>query len=92
MSERKEALMRILIGIVCGIILGVWNVVTEVVVVIHFIYAIFTNKRHKEMAEFTNKWITYAYSFVRYITFATNKRPFPFNDFGEDIEKVDMKK
>ncbi|MAH32799.1 hypothetical protein CL615_00225 [archaeon] len=92
MTERTEALLRILIGIISGLILGIWKVVVQVVVILHWFYTIITGKRSKALADFSNMWITYVYNFLRYMTFATNKRPFPFNDFGKDIEKVDMKK
>jgi hypothetical protein len=32
------------------------------------------------------------YNFVRYATFTTNKRPFPWERFRKPIEKIDMKK
>ncbi|MBL7055452.1 DUF4389 domain-containing protein [Candidatus Woesearchaeota archaeon] len=91
MEDRLEAILRIPIGLICGIILGLWKVVIQVVVIVHWVYAIVTGKRNKGMAEFCNKWVTYVYNFLRYMTFATNKRPFPFDDFGKEKDKVDMK-
>tara|TARA_Y100000294_G_scaffold146002_1_gene141376 strand:- start:609 stop:884 length:276 start_codon:yes stop_codon:yes gene_type:complete len=91
MGERTEALLRIVIGIISGLILGLWKVIVQVVVILHWFYVIITGKRNKGMADFCNRWVTYAYAFLRYMTFSTNKRPFPFDNFGKDIEKVDMK-
>jgi len=91
MSERTEAILRIPIGIISAIIIELWKIIIQVIVVIHWIYVIFTGKRNKGLSEFTNKWVTYVYNYLRYTTFATNKRPFPFNELGKDIEKVDMK-
>ena len=92
MSERIEAILRIFIGIISGFILGLWKIIVQVVVLIHWIYVILTGKRNKALAEFSNRWVTFVYNYIRYMTFSTNKRPFPFNDFGEDVEKVEMKK
>jgi|TARA_B100002003_G_scaffold243969_1_gene269227 uncharacterized membrane protein len=92
MSERTEAILRIFIGIISGFILGLWKIIVQVVVIIHWLYAILTGERNKGMAEFSNRWVTYVYQYLRYMTFSTNKRPFPFNEFGKDIEKVDIKK
>ena len=92
MSERLEAILRIIIGFICGLILGLWKIVIQVVVVIHWIYVIIVGNRNKDMSEFCNKWVTYVFSVTRYVTFSTNKRPFPFNEFSKDVEKVDMKK
>ena len=92
MTERTEALMRIVVGIISGIILGLWKVIVQVVVVIHWLYVLFTGKRNREMADFCNMWVTFAYNFVRYMAFTTNKRPFPFNGLGKNMENVDMKR
>lgn len=91
MSERTEALMRIVIGIVSGIILGIWKLLVEVLAVFHWFYVIFTGKRSRSLAEFSNIWTTQAYAFIRYMTFTTNSRPFPFSDLGKVLHPVEMK-
>src|SRR3989344_8146646 len=92
MSERKEAFMRIVIGIVSGIIIGLWKAVVEVISIFHWFYVLFTNKRSRDIAEFCNLWTTQAYRFIRYMTFTTNSRPFPFSDLGNVLHPVEMKK
>ncbi|MBD3252656.1 DUF4389 domain-containing protein, partial [Candidatus Pacearchaeota archaeon] len=79
MSERTEAWMRIVVGIVSGIVIGVWKIVIQVVTVVHWIIALISGKRNKDIAEFCEIWNTQLYDFVRYMTFVTNKRPFPFD-------------
>lgn len=91
MSERKEALMRIVVGIISGIILGLWKILVEVISIFHLIYVIFTNKRNKGIAEFCNIWTTQAYLFIRYMTFTTNSRPFPFSKLGNALNPVEIK-
>ena len=91
MTERTEALMRIVVGIISGIILGLWKVIVQVVAVIHWLYILVYDKKNKDLAKFCNMWVTFAYNFVRYMTFTTNKRPFPFNSLGKNIEKVEIK-
>ena len=88
MSERKEALMRILVGIISGIILAFWGFLMRVIVIIHFLYVLFANKRNKDLAEFSNSWNTFTYNFMRYMTFTTNKRPFPFTNLGKNKDSV----
>ncbi|MEK6983086.1 MAG: DUF4389 domain-containing protein [Nanoarchaeota archaeon] len=92
MTERKEAWMRIVVGIVSGIILSLWKTLIIALSIFHWIYAIFADKRNKGLAEFSNVWTTQAYRFIRYMTFTTNSRPFPFSDLGKPIEHVDMKR
>ena len=91
MSERTEAFMRIVVAIVSGIILGLWKIVIQLVVILHWFYVIFSGKRSKDFAEFCNLWATQAYRFIRYMTFATNARPFPFSDLGNVVEPVELK-
>lgn len=92
MSERTEALMRIVVGIISGLILGIWQIAVKIISIINGIYVISTNERHVGMAEFCNRWNTQAYKYIRYLTFASNERPFPFTDLGKDILPYDKKK
>lgn len=78
MTERKEALFRILVAIVTGIILWAWAYLTIALVLINWLVALFSNKRSKPIAEFVEYWNTTAYTFYRYISGVTNQRPFPF--------------
>ena len=91
MSERKEAWMRIIVGIVSGIIIGLWKVLVEAISVFHWIYVVFAGKRIKGIAEFCNIWTTQAYRFIRYMTFTTNSRPFPFSELGKVMHPVEIK-
>lgn len=92
MSERSEALWRILVGFVALLILGVWNYVIQLIWIVHWIIVLFTNKRIKDLSEFNNHYATYSYKINRYIGFSTNVRPWPFEDFAKPMEKCDMKK
>lgn len=89
MNERTEALMRIVVGIISGIILGIWKSLVQIISVVHFFMILITGKRNKGIAEFCNMWSTQIYKFVRYMTFATNERVFPFEPLGKDILKYE---
>ena len=77
-SERKETWMRIVVGIVSGIILEVWRYLIVIFAVINFFYTLFTAKRIKQLAEMSEIWNTQDYMFKRYMIFENNIRPFPF--------------
>lgn len=87
--ERKEGWMRIVVGIVSGIIIGVWRYLIYVLAILHFFYVIFTGKRNKEFAEICEIWNTQLYTFVKYMTFVTNKRPFPFESLTKRMSKFE---
>jgi len=88
--ERKEAWMRILIAIVSGFILGIWKLLIFVLAIINWLITVFSGKRNKELADFCEYWNTEMYKYIRYLTFVSNKRPFPFSDI-ERISKFEVK-
>ncbi len=80
LSERKEAWFRIIVAIISGIILAVWRYLVFVLAIINWLIAVFSGKRNKELAEFSEYWNTEVYKYMRYVTFVSNKRPFPFTN------------
>lgn len=89
MGERKEIFMRIVVGIVSGIILTVWKWLIFVFVIINIIYTLFAGKRFKELAELSEIWNTQRYTFLRYILLVSNKRPFPFTRLEKSISRFE---
>jgi sorbitol-specific phosphotransferase system component IIC len=88
-SQRKETLMRVVVGIVTGIILVLWRYFIAALVIVNFVYSLFTAKRLKELAELSEIWNTQWYQFQKYMTFVTNARPFPFTPLAENISKYE---
>jgi len=87
MTERVEALMRIVVAIISGIILGIWKMLVQILAIVHWFMVIITAKRNKEIAEFSEIWNTQMYIYLRYLTFVTNERPFPFNGLTKNFSK-----
>ena len=88
-KERKEALFRILVLIVSGIVLAVWRYFIIVLAIINFFYTLFMAKRNKEFARLSEIWNTQFYIFQRYIIFQSNKRPFPFTRLEKNMSKFE---
>ena len=78
-NERKEILWRILVAIVSGVVLAVWKGLVFILAIINLIIVLIKNKRDKQIADFCEYWNTELYRYVRYLTFETNERPFPFS-------------
>ncbi len=87
-NERLEAVFRIPIAIISGVIIGLWKMLIEFVVIAHWFVVVISGKRNTNLAGFANRWITEYYVFVRYLTFATNERPFPFTPLHKYIAPV----
>lgn len=79
-SERKEAWFRIPVLVVSGIVLGVWRGLISLLAIINWLIVVFSGTRNKQLAEFSEYWNTEFYKFTRYLTFVSNKRPFPFSN------------
>jgi len=85
-SEKREAWFRIIVAIISGIILRIWAGLVALLGIIHWFIVVFSGKRSKELAMFSEYWNTETYKFIRYLTFVSNKRPFPFTSM-ERISK-----
>jgi len=92
MSERGEAWMRIIVGIVSGIILGLWKVLVQILAIVHWLVVVFSGKRQEGLAEFSEILNSQIYVFLRYMTFVSNKRPFPFTGLEPSMSKFDKVK
>lgn len=80
MSERNEALMRIIVAIISGVILGIWRGLVQLLVFFHWIVVLVTGERIRGISEFCHIWNLQMYAYLKYLTFVTNTRPFPFAD------------
>ena len=80
MSERQEAWVRIVVLIVSGVILIIWKILIQILAVVNWLITVFSGSRSREMAELCEYWNTEIYKYVRYLTFVTNERPFPFSN------------
>lgn len=88
-SERKEAFIRIPVGIITGIVLVIWRYLIFVFMMINFVYTIFAGKRLKQIAEMSEMWNTQWYVFQRYLIFESNTRPFPFTNIAKSMSKFE---
>jgi len=84
MTERKEAWFRIIVAIISGIVLKFWGIVVIIGGIINWFVVVFSGKRNQDFAEFCEPWNTETYKYIRYLTFVSNKRPFPFSS----IERI----
>lgn len=92
MGERTEILMRIIIAIISGIILGAWRWFVVIITIFNWIYSLFVGRRNKEIAVLSEIWNTQWYIFQRYLLLVTNERPFPFNKLTKKMSNFSRKK
>ena len=64
-KSRKETWMRLVVVLVSGVIFYFWTYLIYALVVINFVYGIFTGKRLRELAEMCETWNTQMYLFKK---------------------------
>jgi hypothetical protein len=85
--EKREAWMRVPIFIVSGIILHVWGCFILIFALVQLILILSKNKNNKKLLKMCYVYLIQLYVFVKYITFLSDKRPFPFGELEKEIEK-----
>jgi Flp pilus assembly protein TadB len=70
--------LRLFFMLVVTFLYGVTRVVVAAVVVIQFFWVLFTADTNEELKQFGQQLAYYTYQIIRYLTFNTDERPFPF--------------
>lgn len=96
MNEQKETpvtrgqiALRLLITLLFFAVFGILKAIICLTTLFQYVYLFITLQHSEPVRAFTNKVVTYAYRVWRYITLNENRRPFPFTDFPEAMEKSD---
>jgi hypothetical protein len=85
--SRKQIGIRFLYTLLYLIVLETIKLIIQITVVLQFIYLLITEKYSEPLRNFSNKLAAFTYRVIRYSTLNENVRPFPFNDFPQEIEK-----
>lgn len=78
--KTKSTWIRLLYMIVFGSIYALTRIVVFAIVVLQFFWLLFTGDPNRRLTETGQSFATYTYQLVRYLTFNTEERPFPFDD------------
>jgi len=80
--------MRLLFMLLFGAIYAVTRFVLIVVVILQFMWVLFTADKNRPLLNFGNQLSTFVYQIYRYLTFNTEHRPFPFSDWPDDTALI----
>ncbi|HOF44159.1 MAG TPA: DUF4389 domain-containing protein [Candidatus Pacearchaeota archaeon] len=86
-KNKGEVWMRIPVFIISGIILYVWGFFIFCFAIAQFVLILFKGKREKELLKMSNIYLVQLHIFIRYVTFLSDKRPFPFGELEKEIKK-----
>ncbi len=68
---------RFLFMVISSILMSLANFVGTVVVVLGFLWVLFTGEINKQLREVGQSLASYIYEIIRYLTFNSDERPFP---------------
>ncbi len=78
--KSRSTWLRLLFMIIIAIIYGLSRLVLGAVVLLQFLWVLFTGATNARLTGFGQSLATYTYQIVRYLTFNTESRPFPFDE------------
>ena len=76
--KSKATWTRFLFMAICSILVWLASIVGAAVVVFGFLMVLFTGEVNRELRAVGQSLATYIYENIRYLTFNTDERPFPF--------------
>ena len=76
--KSRTTWLRLLFMCIYGLLAGLACMVASVVVVLGFLMVLFTGKVNQELRQLGQGIASYLFQIVRYLTFNTDDKPFPF--------------
>jgi small-conductance mechanosensitive channel len=76
--KSRTTWLRLLFMAIYGLVISLVAMVGTVIVVIGFFWVLFTGEVNRELRQIGQAIASYMYDIIRYLTFNTNDKPFPF--------------
>ena len=83
---RKNIAIRLLYTILFLIIFEILKLIIQISVLFQYVYLLISKTYSDPVRNFTNKVSVYAYKVLRYVALNENKKPYPFQDFPQEME------
>lgn len=77
--KSRSTWLRLFFMLVMILLYGVSRIVVGAAVVIQFFFVLFTGRSNAGVRQLGQSLATYTYQIIRYLTFNTDERPFPFD-------------
>lgn len=78
--KSRTTWLRLLFMLILIFLYGVSRVVVGAVVLLQFLWVLFTGETNERLRDLGQSLATYTYQVIRYLTYNTDSRPFPFDD------------
>lgn len=87
--KSRTTWMRLLFMCVYGLLASLASMVVSVVVVLGFLMVLFTGEVNQELRQLGHGIASYLFQIVRYLTFNSDDKPFPFGSAWPSEETED---
>ncbi len=77
--KRRSTWLRLLFMVVFVALYMITRIVFGAVVVFQFLWVLFTAETNKQLTELGQSLATYTYQIMRYLSFNSDEKPFPFS-------------
>ncbi len=77
----RSTWLRLFFMIVFALLYGISRLVVAAVVVIQFFYVLLTGESNEQLKIFGHSLAIYSYQVINFLTFNTERKPFPFDAF-----------
>ena len=84
--SRSQVLMRLLYTVLFLFVMGIVIMIIKLSIAFQYILLLITLKHSEPVRRLTNQLAAYGYRVLRYLTLNDNLRPFPFNEFPQEME------
>ena len=85
--ERADTAFRMLYSLLFALVISVLETVVGVLITFQLLYTVITKQEpSRRVSDLGNRLATYIYRMLRYLTYNSDDRPFPFSDFPEALE------
>ena len=76
--KSRTTWLRLLFMVIYGLFISLAGMIGTVIVVIGFFWVLFTGEVNRELRQIGQAIASYMYDIIRYLTFNTDDKPFPF--------------
>ncbi|ATX80350.1 protein of unknown function (DUF4389) [Mariprofundus aestuarium] len=81
--------IRLVFMLLFAVIFAATRVILVAVIAIQFLWVLFTSNKNEQLLSFGSQLATFLYQIYRYLSFNTEKRPFPFDEFPSSAALLD---
>ena len=86
--KSRTTWLRLLFMFIYGLIISLTGMVGTVIVVLGFFWVLFTGEVNRELRHIGQAIAAYMYEIIRFMTFNTDDKPFPFGgSWPSDVSK-----